>query len=251
MAWSKSMIEAHEGATGLLNKIKDEAFDLMRTSSKISELDVKKFIVQRMEDYQLISGSPQELIVSFGKHTSNPHYTPSRNSSKSLVEGDLVMLDIWARLKNKNSPYGDITWMAYCGEKVPQEILSVFDSVVVARDESLKIMELILAGYQLPRGDQIEAIGQGILFKRGLEKYVIHSLGHAIGVYSPHGMPRGEIGGIDCFNGNKLIPNLGYTIEPGVYFKGKFGVRSEIDFFIDEDYKLNVTTKVQKNIVKV
>jgi Xaa-Pro aminopeptidase len=44
---------------------------------------------------------------------------------------------------------------------------------------------------------------------------------------------------------------VGYTIEPGIYLKNKFGVRSEIDFYINEKNRVVITTKVQREILKV
>lgn len=64
---------------------------------------------------------------------------------------------------------------------------------------------------------------------------------------SPHG------------NKNRLKPNshlslhknVAYTIEPGIYLKEKFGIRSEIDFYITDKFKLVLTTDLQKKIIKL
>jgi Xaa-Pro aminopeptidase len=45
--------------------------------------------------------------------------------------------------------------------------------------------------------------------------------------------------------------NIPFTIEPGLYFKNRFGVRSEIDCYVTENYKLIITTKVQKRIIRI
>jgi len=45
--------------------------------------------------------------------------------------------------------------------------------------------------------------------------------------------------------------NIPFTIEPGIYWKNKFGIRSEIDCYITEDYKLKIATTVQRKMVRI
>ncbi|MEK6887140.1 MAG: M24 family metallopeptidase, partial [Nanoarchaeota archaeon] len=50
-------------------------------------------------------------------------------------------------------------------------------------------------------------------------------------------------------NKTPLKINMLYTIEPGIYFKNKYGIRSEIDFYINNKRKVIITTKVQKKLI--
>ncbi len=96
-------------------------------------------------------------------------------------------------------------------------------------------------------GKEIDAVVRNYLHQHGHAERFLHGTGHSLGFVSPHGR-RVRINR----RGKKPIPiNIGYTIEPGIYFKGKFGMRSEINFYIDNNFKIIITTKVQKNIIKI
>ena len=82
----------------------------------------------------------------------------------------------------------------------------------------------------MPIGKEIDEIGCNLLIKRGYRKNILHRTGHSIGFHSPHG----KHGHLSLKNEEPILINMGYTIEPGVYLKGEFGVRSEINLFINE-----------------
>ena len=63
--------------------------------------------------------------------------------------------------------------------------------------------------------------------------------------------PTYNLKGIKKSNNSPILVNQGYTIEPGIYIKGEFGVRSEIDFYIDKSGKVVVTTGLEKNIIRL
>ena len=75
----------------------------------------------------------------------------------------------------------------------------------------------------------------------------LHGLGHELGFKSPHGIGRP----ISPKNPFPIKKNMGYTIEPGAYIAGKFGVRSEINFYINKKNQVVLTTKLQKNLIKL
>jgi Xaa-Pro aminopeptidase len=71
-----------------------------------------------------------------------------------------------------------------------------------------------------------------------------HYIWHCIWFYSPHWNRQN----LSPTNNEPLKLNLWYTIEPWIYLKDKFWIRSEINFYIDEKLKLILTTKKQKSI---
>lgn len=90
-------------------------------------------------------------------------------------------------------------------------------------------------------------MANNIITKAGYGKNILHRTGHSIGTSSPHGLENN----ITIKNSQQLLKKVVYTIEPGIYLKNKFGIRSEIDFFIDENMKLVYTTKIQEKIIKI
>jgi len=245
MVWGKEEIKNHTKAAGFLNQIKKETFDYIKESNKITEYSVQQFILGKFKKLGLKTDKDPP-IVGFNDNSSILHYFPKKNS-KELKPGSVILIDIWARLNRKNSPFADITWMAYHGKKIPKDFLRAFSVVIKSRDVGINFIKDKLKLGRIPTGKEVDDVVVGVIINKGYEKNILHRTGHSLGTTSPHGI----FGRISYKNKKPLFKNLGYTIEPGVYLKNKFGVRSEIDFFIGKDMKLVITTDVQKKLVKV
>jgi Xaa-Pro aminopeptidase len=154
------------------------------------------------------------------------------------------MIDIWARLKERNSPYADITWMAYFGDNVDEKIKKVFDLVVKARNGAIKQIKRSLSNKIMPTGRQVDKVSRDVIINLGYGREFKHTLGHSLGIIGPHG----RCGGLKLKNNKSLLKNLAYTIEPGVYLENKFGIRSEMDFYINDNFKFIPTTLIQEEL---
>lgn len=242
--WTEIEIENHKEAARLLIKIKNQIFDYMRKNRNVTEYAVQQFVQKKFQEFNLkTDGYP---MISFRQSTANVHHYPAVKSKKIQPES-LIMVDIWARLNKKRAPFADITWMGYCGENVPKDIQKVFDIVISARDEAISYLKARLKKGIMPTGKEMDDIARGQIAKFGYGKYFLHGTGHSLGFMKDHG-PGTNLNqkGI-----RKLSKMIGYTIEPGIYLKNKFGVRSEMDFFIDENLKFVLTTPLQKKIIKI
>ncbi len=242
MPWTKIQIDQHIRAVKKLAIITDEFFSFLK--SGVSEYDAAEFVRKKYREHGL--WSDHDPIVAFGENTSFVHYFPSQYSRR-LRRGNLILLDIWARVREAGAPFADATWMGFCGAQIPLEIDRVFGGVVGARDASIRFLRKEARKGRLPRGREVDAVARDFLGKAGYGENFLHSLGHPLGFRSPHGAgtrlspKKGE---------GVLEEQVGYTIEPGVYLKNKFGVRSEIDFYI-EGGEVVITTPVQKEITRV
>ncbi|MCK5476874.1 MAG: M24 family metallopeptidase [Candidatus Aenigmarchaeota archaeon] len=241
--WTKQQIKYHKKAAKLLIKIKDLTFMHIQKNKSISEYEIQQFILGQFHKYNLETDKDPP-IVSFNKNTATPEFYPKKLSEK-LQNNTFILIDLWAKLKIKEAPFADITWVAFYGKKVPAEIQKTFSVVVTARDEALKYIKSQLKNNRIPTGKDIESVAFEIIKKaRGGE--ILHELGHSVGIKQDHG-PKPNW--IYYKNKCRLSRNLAYTIEPGIYIKNKFGIRSEIDFYISNDYEIIVTTDVQKEII--
>lgn len=258
MSWNKKQIKQHKQAAKALNKIIYEVVELIKRNPSITDVAVREFIKQQYKKYHLISDK-QKSIVSFGKDTANVHFYAEQ--PRKLKNGDLIMIDIWARLAESGAPFADITWMLYYGRKLPKQYADAFRIVAEARDKAVKYLQGKLKNKITPIGKEADAVARNYLEKCGHGDKFLHGTGHSLGLTSPHGR-KTRINR----KGRRPLPlNIGYTIEPGIYFKNKFGIRSEIDFYIDspreirlrrskaisrgKNYKLIITTKVQNKII--
>lgn len=244
MPWGNIQIKSHTNTAKILDKIKDQAFFYIAKNPQVEEFEVQKFIRRKFEENKLWipKHSP---IVAFGKNTAQVHYFLNSKNSQRIRLGDPILIDIWTRSRKSNSPFADITWMGFFGHEAPLDFRRIFKIVIASRDASLKKLQNCLKKKVLPTGAELDGVVRESIKKSGYEKNFPHSTGHSLGFISPHG----KEGGIAPKNFNPLKFNLAYTIEPGVYIKNRFGVRSEINFYITPCYELVITTPPQKKII--
>ncbi|MBM3257303.1 MAG: aminopeptidase P family protein [Candidatus Liptonbacteria bacterium] len=244
--WDSGEIARHSRAADLLTSITRHVWEYVRSHPKITEYEIEQFVREEFRKNNLASPKPFDTqIVAFNEHAASIHYFPPSENSAKLAPNTLILLDIWARLRKSRSPFADITWVAFHGRKIPSEIQKVFDIVIGARDACVKYLENNLEKKKIPTGAEIDLVARQAIWSAGYGEYFYHG-GHCIGFASPHG--KGV--NISPKFPQRLQKNVGYTIEPGIYLPGKFGIRSEINFYIDSRCKLIITTSLQRHIIK-
>ncbi len=155
-----------------------------------------------------------ETIVAFGEGTSIPHY---KTGDIKLKKNMPVLIDCGVTVNGYNS---DITRSFYFG-KAPSEYKEAFNAVLNAHN---KAFSEISSGIS---GKEADGISRDYLASLGYGEYFTHSLGHGIGV-KVHEFPR-----LSPKSTSILKENNVFSIEPGVYFDGKFGIRIEDSVYIN------------------
>jgi Xaa-Pro dipeptidase len=115
----------------------------------------------------------------------------------------------------------------FLGEKVPGEIARVAAQVFAARDAALQFVRHGAEAGTLPTGAEVDAAARDVIGRAGLASAFLHRTGHNIGV-------RGHGDGVnnddfETHDARRHLPDTCFSIEPGIYLAGRFGVRSEID----------------------
>jgi Xaa-Pro aminopeptidase len=183
-------------------------------------------------------------IVAFGPSSAAPHYFPAKESARKLTPNTFILIDIWTKLNQKDAPFADITWTGFYSDRVPEKVATIYTLVNESRDAALHFLQQELDRGELPTGQAVDKVSRDVIEKAGYGPNFTHSTGHSLGFTSPHG----TWGSIRRTNAEPLFINLGYTIEPGVYLAGEFGVRTEMNFYIDDNYKIVLTTPVQSSL---
>lgn len=260
MGWNSRKICQHIKTGKLLCSVKEEFISLIRTNKgyKLSEKYCIEFIKKAYKKYGLVNDNPKEsCIVAFGKNTNQVHHFPVSTKPYHLSSNTLILLDIWARLPQKNAPYADTTFMFFYSNskgknqkskfkvenKRFEEYNKIWKVLVKARDSAIDYIQKEVKKGRMPRGLDIDRVAHDIIGKASLGHGIKHTIGHSLGLDSPHG----KLPGINWREYSPLSRNVGYTIEPGIYLKG-FGMRTEIDFYINSQNKVIITTPVQKEI---
>ncbi len=214
--------------------IKDEAFakikELILKNGETSEYEIQKFICDRFHEEGMVYDDP--AIVAIGKNASDPHYGPSEEVSSPIRKGDLVLIDMWAKMDDPEGVYADITWMGYVGEEVPEvyaKRFGILKKAIEADFEFLKneLPKRAVAGYE------VDQISRDYIKEAGFAEYFVHRTGHNIAVdVSPHG-PGVNIDNYESHDTREIIDGVTFSLEPGIYAPD-FGMRSETNVYIKD-----------------
>ncbi|MBD3208990.1 aminopeptidase P family protein [Candidatus Woesearchaeota archaeon] len=230
--WTKRQIKLYEQAAEHLYHIQRLAFQQAKGKT---EYEIQQFILQAFKQRNMKTSHPP--IVAFNEHAAEPHYQPKSRGPR-LQRQTLVLIDLWARMNEKKAPFADITWMGYYGTP-PKKVKEIFGIVIKARDKGINVIKQKLRKKQLPTGSDVDIATTNVLRKHNYMDYCKHRTGHSLGTTSPHGRYRAVVDK----NKHQLHANLGYTIEPGLYLDGRFGVRSEVDFYVIKGQQLRISKK--------
>ena len=167
-------------------------------------------------------------IVGFGPNAADPHYEPVAGKDATLGKDTVILLDLWAG-KTKDTVFADQTWMGFSGKDVPAKVMEVWTVVRDARDAAIrKVQETVKAGKPLS-GYEVDRASRDHIEGQGYGKWFVHRTGHSID-RDLHGSGP-HMDDYETHDERRLIPGVGFSVEPGVYLTGEFGVRSEINMF--------------------
>ncbi|MBZ9638217.1 aminopeptidase P family protein [Streptomyces sp. PSKA30] len=165
-------------------------------------------------------------IVASGPNGANPHHEVG---DRVIERGDMVVLD-FGGLRNG---YGsDTSRTVHVGEPTEEE-RRVHDIVREAQEAGFRAVRPGVACQEVDRA------ARAVIADAGYGEYFIHRTGHGIGVttHEPPYMIEGEE--------QPLVPGMSFSVEPGIYLPGRFGVRIEDIVTVTEDggRRLNDTTR--------
>lgn len=247
-AWTKPQLQTHLKSARILGKIVKDSFDLISTRIKsnrpITEQEVQEFISDRFKENNLITDHLP--VVASGKNTANPHFATEDGPKKIIRKNELVLIDLWAKLESDDAIFADMTWMGFTGNKLPPKIDFVWKSVVHARDNAVNFLQDNWQKAKIIQGFEVDDVCRQTLKTVKLDKFFIHRTGHSIDT-DLHGKGV-NLDNFETHDNRKIIPNIGFSIEPGIYLK-RFGVRSEINVFIDPKQGPIITTPIQKEVI--
>ncbi|MGQ9819823.1 MAG: M24 family metallopeptidase [Candidatus Kapaibacteriales bacterium] len=245
-------IEMHAKAGDYMHKIKNLAFaeiaKRIRRGDNPTEYEIHKFMLSLYEEFGLITNDGP--IVAVNEHSADPHFEPTSYNTYLIKEGDLVLIDLWAKLNHDTGIYYDITWMGYVGETVPDKIQNYFSLVAKARDTALNFIRSRLEDGQEVRGFEVDTVARSVIEEAGFEKFFTHRTGHNIG-QEVHGNGT-HMDNLETRDERLIIPGSCFSIEPGIYFEEeKLGFRTEIDVVITNSKEVVVYGDIQKEVIPI
>jgi Xaa-Pro aminopeptidase len=238
--WDDEQEKSHFEAAKLCRDAYDVAFEFIaneiRAKGRVMETAVQARIMRHFTDSGMTTYSPP--IVGVGPHSGDPHFDTSPATDMPVQPGSFVLIDLWAKMDRPRTVYADYTRVAYVGSTVPVQYTRIFDVVAAARDAGIKTVKDAFAANKPLQGWEIDNATRAVIEQAGYGDNFTHRTGHNIG-QEVHGNGA-HIDGLETRDDRRIIRRTCFSIEPGIYLP-EFGVRSEVDVYIDKDGKVHVT----------
>jgi len=216
-----SQAKAAEILSADIEAVAQEAARRIREGNPATEYELQQFAKARWAQEGMSSeGGP---LVAVDAHTADPHYIAPQTGSAVAGRGSILLLDFAAPLAAAGSIPGDLTRVFFLGDKVPEEVQRIASIVFQAREAALQLV----SGTRLPTGAEVDAAARGVIAKAGYGEFFVHRTGHNIGLRT-HGDGVNN-DDFETHDTRRHLPDTCFSIEPGIYLPGRFGIRSEID----------------------
>jgi Xaa-Pro dipeptidase len=238
--WDDEQWAMHLEAARHTRSAYDTAFDFIvqriRAGTPPRETEVQQAILEHFKAHGVICDHPP--ICAVGPNSGNPHYEPIAGKDAVVTAGSFVLIDLWAKCDQPRSVYSDLTRVAFVGAEVPDKVREVFAVVARARDAAIDSVRSAFAQNRTLHGWEVDRAARTVIEQAGYGDAFCHRTGHSIG-QEVHGNGA-NMDGLETREDRKVLPRTCFSVEPGIYLP-EFGVRSEVDVFVDGDRKVHVT----------
>lgn len=214
---AKILAKAYKAIPEILQKGKSES---------AAAFEIRRFLLEKG------SATVDACLVQSGSNSSIPHSEPG---SKKIAAGDMIVVDV--SCTNASGYFSDFT-RTYVMGNAKKEQETVYDAVKKGQADG------VTAAVSGRSAEEVDRAARSSIDSSGYGRYFIHRTGHGLGleVHEPPWINEG--------NREELERGMVFTVEPGIYVPGKFGVRIEDDVIIEKDAASNITS-ISHELVKL
>ena len=229
--WSAAEAADHRAAAEILASVAREILTqaAREAGSGLTESALQARVVASVESRGLVFDDPP--IVAFGPNSAKPHYEPHPGKDGTLRSGDVILLDLWAG-RSRTTVFADQTWIGFAGARPPERVARVWETVRDARDAAVATVQRAAAERRPIAGYEADRAARGVIEAAGFGDAFVHRTGHSID-RDLHGSGP-HLDDYETHDDRLLVPGIGFSVEPGIYLPGEFGVRSELNVFWSE-----------------
>jgi Xaa-Pro dipeptidase len=227
--WGQAELEDHRGAAEILARVARETLRrvVRAEGQRITESALQAQVVAELEAGGLVLDD--RPIVAFGANSANPHYEPSPKAE--LQSGDVVLLDLWAGRRHA-TVFADQTWIGFAGHRPPDRVTEVWRTVRDAREAAIAAVRQAFAERRPISGYEADRAARAVIERAGYGDWFVHRTGHSID-RDLHGSGP-HLDDYETHDDRELLPGVGFSVEPGIYLPGAFGMRSEVNVYMGE-----------------
>ena len=248
---TEAQIETHYRAQAKLDPILRAAWDhigaSVRAARSVGEFDIVNFLLEGIAREGLFTDHGPNCSV--GPNSADSHYEPTPESSRLIKSGDFVLIDVWAKLANDpTSIWYDITWTGVVDREPTDHENHIFTTVRDARDASIHAIQQAHHDKKILAGWQADDAARNLIRAAGYAEFFTHRTGHNIAV-ELHGSGA-HLDNLETHDERLLLTSTCFSVEPGLYFPGEFGIRSEVNMIIHPD-RAAVTGPAQRELIRI
>ena len=247
--WTEAELASHRRSAEIIARIAKDAFARAGASVKsgapLAEHQLMAWIQGEFKANGLSTDHGPN--VSATENAANPHYEPSSDAPRVLRAGDTVLIDLWA--VEPGGIYADQTWMASIGAPAPK-VQHVWNVVRDARDAAIALIRERVAARKPVRGAEADDAARSVIDRAGFGAAFTHRTGHSIDARSLHGSGP-NLDNLETREERVLIPGVGFSVEPGVYLTGEFGLRTEVNAYMGEGELVITPREIQRELIVV
>jgi Xaa-Pro dipeptidase len=246
-----AQIETHRQAAQILSAIVKAVWDHIRkgleTDEPMTEYTIQQFMLNQMSQQGCVTADPP--ICAVNAHSADPHYALNETGAFSIKKGDLILLDLWCKLDQPQAIYADITRMGIIQANPTPKQKAVFAIVQAAQEAATHFIANRFAAKESVQGWEVDQVCRDVIDKAGYGQFFIHRTGHSIGceVHSS----GANLDNLETHDVRNILPGTCFSIEPGIYLPGEFGIRLEYDVCVDLNSQVTVTGGIQKEIYQI
>lgn len=246
---SDAQIQTHYAAQEKIDRILAEAWKQMGAKARgsgVDEFAMVQWLSEAMRREGLIwEHGPN---VSCGANAADSHYEPTAENSNAIRKGDFVLIDIWGKLDQPGAVYYDITWTGVVDREPTLREQTIFETVRNARDAAISKVQAAFAQKTPIAGWEADDAARQVIRVAGFGEWFTHRTGHNIGS-DIHGSGA-HLDNMETHDVRLILPNTCFSVEPGIYFPGEFGLRSEVNM-MTRPGRAEVTGRIQTELVRI
>lgn len=244
----EAKIALHKEAAHVLITVADKAFEhiaeRIQKGKQITEYDVQQFIQSEFLAHGCITeGGP---ICAVNEHSALPHYMASKESAKTIGEGDFILIDLWCKRDLPHAVYADITRVAVAASEPTPRQQQIFEIVQTAQERAFEFVRAKMHAGEVICGYEVDDVARSYITEQGYGPYFTHRLGHNIDTHV-HGTGA-HLDNLETSDQRQILPGTCFSIEPGIYLPDEFGVRLEYDVIVYSDSHVEISGGVEKRI---
>lgn len=241
----QSQLRAARGCDEVVNEAWKWIAEHLKQGKKLTEYDVQQKIAADFKKRGLISD--HDPIVGVNGHSADPHYEPLKGKSSLIQRGDFILIDLWAKEEGEGAVFGDLTRVAVADAKPTEKQKEIFHIVRKAQKGAIELVKSRFRDKKRLEGWEVDEAARKVIRDAGYGDFFLHRTGHNIEV-ELHGSGA-HMDNLEMHDIRPILKGTCFSIEPGIYLAGEFGVRLELDLIVHLDGRVEVSGGEQDEIV--